>query len=405
MKSLLIGLINGYREIQAHKVRSLLSLLGVIIGVASLVTVFALVKGMSVGWSDWINLRGGIQKVTVLSEEVPPEESAIQGRSKGLSLEDANCFKACTLLSAISPELTLNGKLRYRDRELFLEILACQRDYFKIEEHVLAAGRFISDLDEKHLLPVIVLGSLTAEELFGNQNPLGEEVVFKEKTFQVVGVMQERYVSRHARRWMKFENQLCHIPLSTAMASFRNSTNLSRLNVKIIDTDNTAPAVGQLEQVLSLSHKGIHDYRFSTSDERVARFNEQQEKNKMVGALIGGMSLLVGGIGIMNIMLASISERLREIGIRKAVGASGFDIFIQILFETISLSTLGGLLGLLAGWGLSHLIGMMMPEQPPILSLEAMVIGFLFSGLTGIVFGVYPALRASKLSPIEALRA
>ncbi|MEO8425710.1 MAG: FtsX-like permease family protein, partial [Verrucomicrobiota bacterium] len=211
------------------------------------------------------------------------------------------------------------------------------------------------------------------------------------------------------------KNNTIYIPLNTMWIKFRSAggggTNtfadprLSVLNVKVADIDLLEPALQQARNVMMHTHKGIEDFSFQTQENWSEQITTSIRNARMSGGFISAISLLVGGIGIMNIMLASITERIREIGIRKAIGATYADIFIQILVESVVIAVIGGVAGLAASFGLVNLLTVISPtENTPIITLNAMVLAFLFSACVGVLAGIIPAFKAAKLDPIQALR-
>ncbi|MCK9589903.1 MAG: FtsX-like permease family protein, partial [Terrimicrobiaceae bacterium] len=222
--------------------------------------------------------------------------------------------------------------------------------------------------------------------------------------------------SRNSRRWDPFrgKNESILIPFSTMFYEFRagafpmdsmESVRLDGLTVRIGDLDKFRPALEQIRSALDVTHRGVDDFDLDTREEWFDRMESSIRATKLSGGLIATISLVVGGIGIMNIMLASISERVREIGIRLAVGAKGQDIFIQIIVESVAIAFIGGLLGVLAAVGLMEILKLMAPtENVPIMTLGGIVFSVGFAILAGFFSGIYPALRASRLNPIAALR-
>jgi putative ABC transport system permease protein len=204
-----------------------------------------------------------------------------------------------------------------------------------------------------------------------------------------------------------------YMPLNSMWIRFRASSGtnnvpdatLTDINLKVASPDKMEAALRQARNVLISSHKGIEDFAFGTQENSVEDINKAMRNARLSGGIIAAISLLVGGIGIMNIMLASITERVREIGLRKAIGASNAAVFIQVLVESTVIAAMGGALGLCASWGLVKFIEYLTPTQnTPVLSMEPMVAAFFFSALVGVVAGFYPGLKAAKLDPIQALR-
>jgi len=209
------------------------------------------------------------------------------------------------------------------------------------------------------------------------------------------------------------KNATVYIPLNTMWLKFRSvqGTNnapdprLSNMSMKIASVDLLEPALQQARNVMMHTHKGIEDFAFQTQENMADQISSSIRNARMSGGIISAISLLVGGIGIMNIMLASITERIREIGIRKAVGASNFNVFTQIIVESVVIAVIGGVAGLAASYGLVEILSMISPtENTPMITIQAMGLAFAFSALVGVLAGLIPAFRAAKLHPIQALR-
>jgi putative ABC transport system permease protein len=327
-------------------------------------------------------------------------------------------------------------------------LVGAEPDYLITDKHVLASGRFIHPLDLERQHRVIVLGRALVDELWpGNDDsffPLGESVRINGWNFTVIGVF-DRYMdsrqkkekelgldkAREARRkergtakqrpsrnsgGYQWKNTVAAIPLSTMQAIFKSSNvvnnvdqgpdiKLSRLTIQVVDPRQLDSALQQIRNVLTMTHRGIRDFGFETREDMIESIDRSVTATRLSGGLIAGLSLLVGGLGITNIMLASISERIREIGIRRAVGARASDIFIQILMESFVLAMIGGFFGLIAGWGMTELLKVISPvENNPIIESSSILISLAFAMLVGILAGLYPAFQASQLSPIQALR-
>ena len=448
----------GFREIWAHRFRSLLTMLGIILGVSSLVAMSALVKGLEHGLREALVAIGGLEQIRVEAEDdLPDYQRHLEDQAVGITLKDVQALEnSAPLLSEITPAIE---NYLWRSGTVVSHGRKTTRPYMfsgtwpsalSLNEHIVEHGRMFNEIDDLHARKVCVIGTGVRDELFGDPDvidkeiiPVGETVSINEMPFTIIGMFQhyeseqyrkkrelmkhkpkvEQSGPRRRRGWsssrkgghfiFRLKNNTIYIPLNTMVAYFNptggtNATSnprLSTLNMKIPNVDLLEPALQQARNVLMQTHKGIEDFTFRTQEDWADEITTAIRNARMSGGIIAIISLIVGGIGIMNILFASISERLREIGIRKAVGAYTFDIFVQILVESMVISVLGGLLGLATSWGLVQLIASFTPEaNTPIITWGAMLLGFSCSAMVGVLAGLLPAIKASRLHPIQALR-
>ena len=433
--NILVALQIGLREIAAHKFRSFLSMLGIVLGVSSLISTLALTTGIERGTRAFMQQVGGLEYVNVINKEISNAKFDFWNLSPGRTLRDALAIKAgAPLVSHVSPELAFGAAISAQGRSDRKQIRGVYPDHFVISRHELKAGRFLTDLDVDRSLRSAVIGDEIAAILWPGlpaMEIVGRQIKINDRPFQVVGVLPKyerdeekrrresgkpEPTSRMARRWDPFrqKNESILIPFSTMFYEFRagafpldsmESVRLDGLTVRIGDLDTFRPARDQVRAALDVTHRGVDDFELETREEWFDRMESSIRATKMSGGLIATISLVVGGIGIMNIMLASISERVREIGIRLAVGAKGRDIFIQIIVESVAIAFIGGLLGVIAAIGLMEILKLIAPtENSPIMTLGGILFSVGFAILAGFLSGIYPAMRASRLNPIAALR-
>jgi ABC-type antimicrobial peptide transport system permease subunit len=417
------AVVNGLRELRANKIRSLLSMSGIILGVASLVAMVTVVQGMVGNFRQFVDAMGGIEKITVEKQPLPKEQEHLAELSEGITMRDVERLRRTVpLVRNISPEARVGfEKLAFDGRETSTYVNGVTADYLPVAKRWVdpGQGRFISDLDVLNLNDVIVLGSAVVPDLFpANVDPVGQVVKVRGRRFTVIGVlnniegsgMQIRSASsRGSGGSWRWRNSGVFIPVSTALTKFNGNDRLSGLGLRIADPDQLRDAVEQTERTMLAAHKGLRDFSISTNEQTLEDFRKTESAFKLSLGGVAGISLFVGGIGIMNVMLASINERIREIGVRKAVGARGSDLFLQFLAEAAVVSVVGGLLGLLVSTGIVGLMNFILTQALPTgavatLDWAIMAQGLAFSVVIGLVAGVYPALRAARLDPIEALR-
>ena len=456
--SLLNAILVGLREIWAHKFRSLLTMLGIILGVSSLIAMSAIVKGMEHGMKESMVALGGLDKALTREAPVPTWQSHLADQAPGRTMRDVEALqRSAPLIRMVSPEMALErvtitrGDKRTRPSEF----VGAWPVVIEMNLHTLEHGRFFNALDEANAHAVCVIGTAIRDDLFGSPEqlgreviPLGERVQINGQTFTIVG-MFEHYESdqdRKKREWARDhpeeteaakqqavargrpgyggsssrsgwafdrKNRTVYCPMNTMWLRFRAASGtgnvpdptLSDIDFKVESMDQMEDALQQARNVLLCTHNGIEDFSFSTQAANVESVDQAIHNARMSGGIISAISLLVGGIGIMNIMLASITERVREIGIRKAIGATFLDVFTQIIVEAVVIAIIGGLVGLVTANLLVQFLAALSPTgNTPIITVEAMAMAFAFSVVIGILAGLFPAFKAAKLNPIQALR-
>ncbi len=438
----------GIKEVWSHKFRSLLTMLGIILGVASLVGMASIIKGMENGMRETMVAMGGADKVLLRDQDVPAHQEHLADQAPGRTMIDVHALRASApLLRVVSPEMRVEGVMATKGEKMVVpeELCGVWPAVIEMNLHTLAHGRFFTDLDEEYANAVCVIGTGIRDELFGSPEesgretiPIGEIIYLNGQPFTIVG-MFERYESEQEkkqrqlsktrqsqprigparrgfgrRNWAFFrKNYTMYIPLNTAWIRFRAASGvnsipdprLSDIDVKVAGIERVETALQQAHNVLMVTHRGIEDFSFQTQENNLENINKQIKNARISGGIIAGISLLVGGIGIMNIMLASINERIREIGICKAVGATGLALFTQILIESVAIALLGAALGVGASYGFVEVLQSVTPTaNSPVITPVTMIVAVLFSAFTGVFAGLFPALKAARLHPIEALR-
>jgi len=439
-----LSLLMGLKEIGAHKFRSILTMLGIILGVASLLTTFALTAGIAHGMRDFMTQIGGIEKIDTSRQEVPEDQTAFAEISPGQTVADAEIIRSrADLVSYVSPVSELGNAALTRGSQTFrATVYGCWPDFAYINKHEIALGRLLSQIDLDEARHVVVIGRTIVEKLWPerkNYNALGESILINGRPFTIVGIFnfyerEEDKLRRQrgeppklspgrggGRRGGGYDpffrkNTSVQIPISTMFYDYKSANvvgsvdqgpnyKLDQLIFQVKDVTRFQEALDQTRALLSVTHRGIEDFSFVTREEWFDSMERSIKSTRISGGLIACISLIVGGIGITNIMLASITERIREIGVRRAIGAKGRDIFLQIIVESSVIGVCGGVLGLGAAFGLLRLIGKLTEsENTPIVEPGAVLISFGFAVAIGVFSGFYPAVKASRLDPIEALR-
>ncbi len=398
------------RSLSANKMRSALTMLGIIIGVMAVIAMLSIGRGAQAAITNQINSIGtNLLFIRPGSTQEGGVRSA-QGSAATLTLEDAQALSNVANVVGVAPELDSFAQLAYLGNNANGRILGVTPEYLDTMNATVADGEFISSANVTGRSAVLVLGAQIASTLFDTASPVGQSVRLNGQTYRVIGVMQ----SKGGTGFMNADTQV-FVPVTTAMSrlsrggQFRGGNVVNVINVKITDPSVQDSVIEEISQIL----RDRHHVQFQDDFQIQSQQDILNTANQVTGILtlfLGGVaaiSLIVGGIGIMNIMLVSVTERTREIGIRKAIGARKRDIMTQFLTEATILSVTGGLIGILSGALIARLIsGINMGGSTlnTVVDLDSVLLAVVFSVAVGLFFGSYPANRAASLHPIEALR-
>jgi ABC-type antimicrobial peptide transport system permease subunit len=446
------------RNVLAHPFRTILTMLGIILGVSSLVAMTAMVKGMEKGMKESMIAMGGLDKVLISEDGVPSEMDHLADLAPGRTFRDVYALRSnASLLKVVSPELRADDRnITYGHKRTWPSELVgvwpavLEMNLFEVEH-----GRFFCDMDEELALSVCVIGTGIRDELFGSPEKLGFELIpigkwinINGQPFRIVGMFRH-YESERDRKIRELEakrrreqgqqsgparqkgwggsktwgnpfwrkNNTVYIPMRTMWLKFPRyledsetgtlipDTRLTDIDIKVRSMETMDKALQQARNVLGITHHGILDYEFRTQESGIEDINKRIRNARLSGGIISGLSLLIGGIGIMNIMFASIQERIREIGTCKALGASGSAVFFQVVTESIVVCILGALVGMGASLGVVELLEWLSPTQnSPVITPAALMTASACSIIIGMLAGIFPALKAARMSPMEALK-
>lgn len=389
------GLRMAFKQMTAKKIRFLLTTLGVIIGVASVISLVSIGEGVKSYISDQIEALGS-NLIIVTPSQTGVTGGAIGGTVSTLTYPDAKAIdQQAKAVRHVAPVIE-SGSTIIDGKTTNTLINGTVPEYPNIRNFTVAQGRFFNAPELKNANNVVVLGSKVARRLFDMERPINRKVTINNKEFKVIGVML------YKGRTLTIDNDdRVFIPITTA-EKMLNTNRLSMIFVQAANSDAVNSAVSQTKRILK--QRKVKSFAINEQKDLLNAFEGiMRTLTGMLGG-IAGISLLVGGIGIMNIMLVSVTERTREIGIRKAVGAKRRDILLQFLLESIMVSSIGGLLGILMGLFGARFLPQVIPDLPTAVTPWSIIIAFSFSLLVGLFFGIYPARKAAGLDPIVALR-
>jgi putative ABC transport system permease protein len=403
----------GLENLRAHKLRSLLTMLGMIFGVAAVVAMLSIGAGAQQEVMSFIE-QLGVRNLIVEAREAPDNQALQKVRklSSGLSFQDLRIIQAnLEGISAASARKRFTPS-KLSPRPLGVDspvVYGISPAYQAIGNLQVASGRFFDEAETTSAAPVAVMGEAAAAALFGAEDPVGRYVKVNDQWFRVIGVAgpQLTVQSDVAGIPAQDRNNIIYVPLYSSVFRLEDGQSAQKDEIDGIylqmQTGADLPSAAALIRgVLDVAHRGAGDFTIVSPAELLAEQRRTQRIFEMVMVAIASISLLVGGIGIMNIMLASVLERTREIGVRRAIGARQRDVVRQFLIETTIISLTGGVAGIIMGVGLSQLIGVL-AGWSTIVTTSSIVLAFGVSVAIGIVFGLYPAVRASRLDPVKAL--
>ncbi len=410
------------KSLWLHRLRSLLTMLGIVFGVCSVIAMLAIGEGASAQAQDQIKSLGS-QNV-ILKSVKPPEDQRVTSRQQnfvidyGLKYADVKRIRETLVdVSVVVPGRIMREYVWNITRRLECEILATVPWYPEMRGQQIAEGRFFSDYEMEDRTAVIVLGAEAAENLFPSGGALGSDVRIGEQYYRVIGVMKPPIGSNKIEGMNAASESKppVFMPLNTAKTTFgeilqkrrsgsieSEKVQLHEVTLKVRDRQRVVPVSQAVKHLLETTHKK-KDYDVIVPLELLRRAEDTKRIFNIVLGSIAAISLLVGGIGIMNIMLANVTERTREIGIRRALGAKRKDIVTQFLAESVLLSGTGGLIGVALGLAIPYLVTVF-SKMPTIVTFWSPVVAFGISALVGVAFGLYPATRAAQMDPVEALR-
>ena len=412
--SLVAGFSSGYKGLLTNKTRAFLTMLGIVIGVAAVIGMLGVGEGAKSQITSQIEKLGS-NVLTVSPRRAESKDEALEwrGRSRGLTVGDADAIKVkISAVNEVAPQVRTQERVRYLDEHWDTQVVGTTPSYQTIRNLEVAQGRFLRPEDLDSWAKVCVIGKTVKDELFGDASPIARELKVGSERFTVIGILREK----GRVGWEDFDDQI-FIPLTTAQKRFTGDDLVQTIFVQAKTSELAGVAAGEMEALLTRRHNRVVDFRVRSQEEFRETIEGTASTFKLMLAGIAAISLVVGGIGIMNIMLVSVTERTREIGLRKAIGAKRKDVLVQFLIESVVLAFAGGVIGIILGMTFANTLGNLMigagtfgprrffgGEGGSVVTLSSVLLAFCFAVGVGVFFGMYPANKASRLDPVEALR-
>jgi putative ABC transport system permease protein len=401
----------GARGLLLRKSRSLLSTLGIVFGVAAVIAMMAIGEGARQEAVEQVKLLGTNNiRVKPLLLTGEKREEAQRRSSRGLTHDDARLVReSVPALLGVAPLKFVEAGVRFEGRPGVAQVVGTGPEHEAVTSFRVATGRYITAVDVAEAKAVCVLGSDVKEELFGYRAAVGARVRIGEAWFTVVGVMEPKAVREGRAAVIKVRNinRDVYIPITAAfrrLPESRGSAALDEIAIRVTQAETLSLTARLVKELLGRTHRGVEDYEVMIPEELLAQAQRTQRLFNIIMGSIAGISLLVGGIGIMNIMLANVTERTREIGIRRAVGATKGEILLQFLIEAVLVCFAGGVLGILLGFVMAATITLYAGWATGF-SPASVLLAFGMTAVVGLFFGLFPARRAAALDPVHALRA
>lgn len=393
------------KALRRNKLRAFLTMLGIIIGVASVITMLAIGQGSKKSIQDQVSGMGANLIMVMPGSQFRGGVQMGNSSSQNLTMEDATAIeKLCPSISMISPEVRNSGQAIYADENTPTTIYGVNENYLEIKKLSLKSGRGFTEKEIKSAAKVCLIGKTVLENLFGkNVDPIGQSIRFKNIPMKIIGVLE----SKGSNTFGQDQDDLLLAPYTTIQKRMLAITYVQAINASAVSEAKSKLAESEIETLLRERHKlkatDENDFNVRSQEELVSTLSSISNVLTVLLGAIAGISLLVGGIGIMNIMYVSVTERTREIGLRMSVGGRGNDIMMQFLTESMLLSVIGGLIGICLGIGASRVVALVM-NWPVVVMPQAVILSFMVCTVIGIFFGWYPARKAASLDPIDALR-
>ncbi len=389
------------RSLIGNKLRSVLTMLGMIIGVAAVIAMLALGNGVQSQITKWVS-RMGKNTITVFphNPRIPP---VLNGAAEPLTLGDAHAILSIPGVKYVSPVVADSKPVKWGNYHTYCNIIGCASTYILIHDFKVQSGQMFNYFDIRDMASVAVIGPETATRLFGSQNPLGHTITVGTIRFKVIGVL----VPKGRQGWFDPDNQVL-LPYTTAMTELmgQHQIALNHIDIEVQHASDLTPVQNQIQTVLRIRHSLIDgdsdDFWIASQLQIIKITNRIGGAFTMLLGSVAGIALLIGGIGIMNIMLVTVTERTREIGIRKAIGARQRDVLRQFLIESVLVSVIGGVIGVGVGVVSAHFVKFR--HATGVVEPHMILLALCISAGVGVFFGYYPARRAARLNPIEALR-
>ena len=393
------------RALIRNKLRAFLTMLGIIIGVASVIAMLAIGEGSKQKMRKQISSMGTNMVMVMPNMQRRGGVSLGSSSSVALKYSDVVALRnESTAISSVSPEIRASGQVIYSNQNTQTTIYGVSEEYLGIKKLEILSGRFFNANEIKNMSKVCILGQTVVENLFGaGADPVGQSIRIKNLPFQIIGVLKDKGESGMGQD----QDDLILAPYTTVQRRLAAIDYINGIYASAISEEKSPAAIAEVEEILRRTHKlkesAENDFRVMSQSELLKTITSITDIMTYLLGAIAGISLLVGGIGIMNIMFVSVTERTREIGLRMSIGGRGKDIMKQFLAESIILSILGGIMGVIFGYLLARLAGSLMSSQA-IVKTQSVVLAFAVCFVIGVFFGWYPARKAASLNPIDALR-